>query len=346
MKTKTRTVVGSDSSVAVVLQSPAISSPAVTAPLLSADLRGKCLERINSLYADSIQQGATLVETMIGLGQCVSEFVATVPFITRTSGLSAAKQIWEDGAKKKQLPFGWVQALRYKKIFEHKDEVRKQLQSMAENGPAKLTVEKAYKIAGTAFREAHPQTPKPKAVYSGTVFGVDNEALAKKREEWAKEIEAAKQRIEKLKELDRAMDTVQDFVNVPNPLGGYPFNEDTEAAFKLVGSETEAVAKFHRLRESYRHYGFGDHMDDFKEWLCEKYADNVDVLIAKIEGLVRSDGKRNEGATLSEPEWPSAYEKILAQKKDREEQKKKAKAKYAELREVDPAKLYAVLAAV
>ena len=284
--------------------SSALPQPTAIQPasVSAEDIRHASIEKLNALYSESVTKSAALVQSMIGIGECVVEILNSC---AASGGVfSNPKKAWgllECGGK---IPFGWVQALRYKKIYEQRDALQAKFQELGIN----LTVEKAYRLLGGLDEKAELAKKKEAVPFVGTVFGVDSQMLVKRRSELAHDIEASKselnQLVEKLKgleELDSAYTYVQSFLAQPNLLVRRPTSlAKIIRPFSKVSAENEAVEGFYRIIQMCAQCYNGsvpdsglsqERCEEYRVWLITTLAGDQSQLLIKLEEFVRNPAK-------------------------------------------------------
>jgi hypothetical protein len=304
--------------------SPVPALPTVTEPAsVSADeIRDASIEKLNALYRDCVTKSASLVQSMIGVGECVVEIINTC--VAPSGVFSNPKQGWKLLEVSGNVPFGWVQALRYKKIYEQRDALQAKFQELGIN----LTVEKAYRLLGGPDEKAEPTKKNEGAPFVGTVFGVDSQMLVKRRSELAHDIEVSKgeltQLVEKLKgleELDSAYTYVQSFLAQPDALvRTSTLTPKIAHPFSMVSKENEAVHGFYKLLQMCFYSDTGTAADtsttmraasifskreckDYRAWLLRTFADDQPKLLTKLQAFLYNSDK----AIAEDPDF-AAYQ--------------------------------------
>lgn len=253
------------------------------------------IDELGILYQQYLGHGQAFLLTTIQIGECVTKILKTMPKLSASKKPVTPKALWTQWAKGRNVPFGWVQVLRYKKIYENKDQLIEKLRGLSINP----TVEKCYRLLGGPDPvETTAKTPKPAPKMAGVRLPVSMEPLQKRQNELAAEIQkaqeeiaAAKELIEAKQRLADAYEFVERFIEREDVVERRPptSRADYLLPFSLVSKESKEVKRYYLTIQAYRDFGrfHGDRTAEcYRKWLSAKYATEPDKLLQKLQDFL------------------------------------------------------------
>ncbi len=263
------------------------------------------IAELDILYQQYLGHGQAFLLTTIQIGECVTKILKTMPPLDAAKKPVTAKVLWTRWAKNHRVPFGWVQLLRYKKIYENKDQLTAKLRSLNVNP----TVEKCYRLLGGP--DPVETTPKPAPTIAGARLSVSLEPLQKRQKELTAEIQKARKEIAAASELigakqrlAKAYDFVQSFIESKDVVERRPRSKRTDflLPFSLVSKENKEVARYYGIVQAYMDFDRfrGDRVAErYRRWLSAKYAAEPDKLLEKLRAYL-TNPKDGMGAEAEE----------------------------------------------
>jgi hypothetical protein len=261
-----------------------------------ADRLDVCLNNLRVAYDLSAGQATTLLSTMIEVGRCVVEVIKSFPNAEAGGKRLKPKNQWTVLELNDRSPFGWVQALRYKKIFEKKDELDKKLKESVSDLVGSITVETAYRLLGEPRpKTADFDTTQPKPFFTGTLFGVSSVPLETRQKELSDELKANEEEAERLnkkvqdlRELEAAYGFVRTFLAKPKVFEMPPrIKKDWINAFGRVAKERKEVKTAYELLQVSAQCpttgaASSSDLKSYRSWVLNKYENEPQVAVEKL----------------------------------------------------------------
>ena len=301
------------------------------------------LNKLQTAYDGSLSHASTLIDGMIEIGRCVVDVVQT--FVPPGKKEKTPKQKWNLLEAGQRVPFGWVQALRYKKIFDKKDELKKKWDELGSSALGSLTVETAYRLLGEprpTQSDGAVAPAKAPAFLTGTVLGVSSQPLISRKQQLIAEIKTseeeanrATQKLEQLKKLEAAYDFVGSFLAKPTILEKFPRPaKDWIQAFSLAAKDNKEVAMCYKILQVGEQIPAGDSLtkrshDEYRNWVMKTYSDAPPTMLKKFEqfaynpaATLASDSDFLKYLATRQAEIEAKKAEVAAQKKEFREKEK------------------------